>query len=203
MSPPGPFHPARPVRSCLASAVPAHRRVDPAQRVAPEARAELGTSSVRLLADLEQRRTDRKTTARWQCLDAQVEVHVELVARERPAVRVLLDGAQDPRADQRDLALRIATAVLACGCCRARTSCRRSRRTSCRARPIDELALVDGRPPGDQLESAAITRGGPHVGKERLEVAIARGVHRPPSVADPGNPRNPELRRRSRRRPHR
>ena len=44
---------------------------------------------------------------------------------------------------------------------------------------IDELALVDGRPTGDQLESAAIARGGPHVGKERLEVAIGRGVHRP------------------------
>ena len=52
---------------------------------------------------------------------------------------------------------------------------------------FDELALVDGRPTGDQLESPAITRGGPHVGKERLEVAIARGVHRSASVADWGN----------------
>ena len=79
--------------------IPAHGRVDPAQRVAPEARTELGTSSVGLLADLKQRRTDRKATARRQRVDAQVEVHVELIARERPAVRVLFDRTQDPRAD--------------------------------------------------------------------------------------------------------
>ena len=175
---------------------PAHGRVDPAQRVAPEARAELGTSGVGLLADLQQRRTDRKTAAGRQRLDAQVEVHVELIARERPAVRVLFDRAQDPRADQRDLALRGCDCRPASGCCRARTSCRRPRRTSCRARPR-RRAPAHRRPAAARSARA----GRHHAGRPARRQGTARSRDRSscpsaPSVADPGNPRDAEAQRR-------
>src|SRR6266581_253244 len=90
---------------------PADRGVDPAQGLATESRAELGAACVRRLADLDDGRPDRQPAAGGQRLQAQVEIDVELIAGQRPALAVGLDRLQDPRADYGQLGIEIGRPV--------------------------------------------------------------------------------------------
>jgi len=82
---------------------PPSRRIDPAQGIAPEPGAELCATVVRRLADLDDRRADDESTLGGQVRLAQVEVDVELVPGERPALLVGLDDRQDAGADEGQL----------------------------------------------------------------------------------------------------
>ncbi len=64
-------------------------RVDELERVAPEARGELRAPGVRLLRDLhDDRVADREPAPGRQALLVEAHVDEQVVARERPALRV-------------------------------------------------------------------------------------------------------------------
>src|SRR6188472_234589 len=90
--------------------LPVRLRIDEPRRIRAEASRELRAASVGNVRDLEYRGTDLDARARRQVFDADVEVDVQLVARERPALATSGDEVDDARVHQRDL--RMATVVL-------------------------------------------------------------------------------------------
>jgi len=78
--------------------------VDEPQCLEPEPGHELLAPPVREVADLDHRRADRQPGAGRQVLAADVEVDVELVAGERPAVAGAGHQRCGPRVHDRDLA---------------------------------------------------------------------------------------------------
>src|SRR5688572_9392041 len=91
-------------------------RVDELERVAPEAGGELRAASVRLLRDLHHDRVaDREPAAGRKTLLVETHVDKQVVARERPALRVG-DEPEHPRRRDRELvvAVRAPLPVYAC-----------------------------------------------------------------------------------------
>src|SRR5258708_23164424 len=67
------------------------QRVDEPQRIVAETGRELCATRVRLLAELDHGRTDLNPAARREVREADVEIHVELVAREVAALACARD----------------------------------------------------------------------------------------------------------------
>ena len=143
-------------------------RVDEHERLEPEAGAELLAARVRLVRHLEHRRPDRELRARREVLAAQIEIDVELVTRERPALPVARHERRRPRVHDRDLRLRVRG-----------TPARAAARLPVVADEpvldvelglVDDLALVDRRPAHDQLHDTLAPWGRAQVVEPRLEL---------------------------------
>ena len=137
------------------------RAVDELHGVGAETFDELTAARVRLRGDLDDRRAHRQLRARRQVLSAQIEIDVELVAGERPAIRSLGDQRHHARVGERELHVGVAPAVLG-----ARTAAHTPRVADQSLDQIelglgDDLADIDGRTPDNELDCPAITRARP------------------------------------------
>ncbi len=83
--------------------VPVRLPVDELRRAGPEARGELRAPGVGQVGHLEDRRPRLQPRARWQVLVAQVEIDVQLVPGERPAIAMTGDEVDHPGVHERHL----------------------------------------------------------------------------------------------------
>ena len=128
----------------------ADRRVDELRGIGAESGGELLAARVRRRRDLDDGGSDRQPRARRRVVFAQVEVDVELVARESPTIRRLGHKRRSPRVHERDLSVVIPTdrppaiADQSLG--------------FIELAPRQRFAGVDAGPPHDQLENADVGR---------------------------------------------
>ena len=69
--------------------------VDPVERIEPEPPRELGAAGMRLIGDLDRRRPEHQLGAGREVVLRQVEVDVQLIAGECPAVGILGDEGDE------------------------------------------------------------------------------------------------------------
>src|SRR5258708_27789892 len=132
------------------------RRVDEPQRIVAETGRELCAARVRLLAELDHGRTDLNPAAGGQVREADVEIHIELVAREGPTLAFARDRSRRAGVHQRQLRLRIRASI---GCVSASTwtpGIALEAVVKAQPRLSENLALVLCRAPGDQLNRSAV-----------------------------------------------
>ena len=141
----------------------------------PEARHELDAAGVRLRRHLDHGRAECESRAGRQVLLRDVEIDVELIAGESPALAVARgDEVDDARAHQRQLRLAVGRSV-------------RGLRAAVRAPPVPDEALVEiehalrehlalalGRAPHDQLDDALVSRRAPDLVEPGLELLGAQ-----------------------------
>ena len=156
---------------------PTGGRIDPAQGLAPEARPELGTSGVRLVRDFDDRLADGEPGARRQDLRVKAEIHVQLVARERPARSVGFDRREHPDADERHLGPRIRGAIRCRSTAPIGPAVAFEPEHEIEPRRLERLARIDGRSADDGLEPAVVDGRGVDMRLRRGDVereAVAR-----------------------------
>ena len=169
---------------------PALGRVDEAHRLDAEAGDELGAPGVRDLGDLDDGVADLQPRARRQLLRAEVEVDVELVAGERPAVTGAGDEGDRPGVHHVQLHLRVRRAVVQPP---ARTVLPRVADESdghVELAAVEHLALADPRASDDHLQRAGADRGRPYLVEPGLQLLRGEVRHRRHLLAPAAASRN-------------
>jgi len=120
-------------------------------------------------AELDHRRTDLNPAARRQVRAAEVEIHVQLVAGQGPALALTRDGGSRPRVHQRQLGVRIWPAVGSPAAATREPGVALEAFVCIEASLGQNLALVHVRPAGDQLDCPAVSGCGTNVVETLLE----------------------------------
>jgi hypothetical protein len=111
---------------------------------------------MRQRADFQHRGTDCDSRSGGKVFLAEVHVDEELIAGETPTIFVLRDKIRNPRVHDVDLHLRVWTTVGGFGTSASAPTIADQSSHRIEFRFFENLALVDSRPPHDQLDHAIV-----------------------------------------------
>jgi len=132
------------------------RRVDEPQGVGAEAGTELGAARVGDLGDLDDGAAQRQAGAGGQVSVTQVEVEVQLVARQRTAVGIDCDQRRQAGVDHVELHVRVGRAIGRPAASPALPGVAHEPGVEVEDALVEDLTLVDGRPSHDELDPSHV-----------------------------------------------